>query len=649
MMRIIKKRYGGYASVACQSGAMWMGAQPTADYIYNFDFSATVQTFVPSTLSPVSCDRIGDKFYLINGANLPDLYYADAATPWNTTVKTGWSMAGAGGTGDIATDGTYIYRCAGINELNRMALPHGTISLPSTSPTLSRANAVVCIDGYVIVASQYNGLVQRSSDYGVTWVSGATSPIPFLIDYFLIAADPSSSRIVCLYKLSTGYYEIKYSDDYGDSWSAVTHSFLDAGGAIIPSRAFTFARGAYRYMTTSGKNGYSADGGSWTSGVDVPHAPDMASYGVGKTIAVCGNNRTYQSVNNGGSWTLVTLPEATPSGGAGFYARTVWIGNDLPACPTLPAGNVWLTTDGNSGESFIGNYEGSSWASIGYIGQALAQIRRGSKIYRYVFASASVEYADVSDLSSWTLIPTLNNSIGFPYAIGGRLIADGAYLYAAGYSIGSLERSAFPSGSFIDVSGQNADARGSGLSLHNGYLYSVQNGSSKDVFRSADQGASWVLIGSIAEFPAYEVFFASNGSRLVAFYTKGSFPSAAYTQYSDDDGATWSTPVAPFAASSAVDSWGTGALYDGTHFVWVLQDGNTAYSTTGGSWTLGANVTGGLHSVTNVARGIGKLVAGCTDNQLYQSTNHGASWAPMTTPFPPSSNSNYVAWVGENP
>lgn len=300
----------------------------------------------------------------------------------------------------------------------------------------------------------------------------------------------------------------------------------------------------------------------------------------------------------------------------------------------------WLLLDGIQSIHFLGAKDGTAWRRItpqGSLSDArVCMLKAGANMYAYNLTQQQIQYAPISNLNNWTTIPLL---VGFPQAWSGRIIADATYLYSAGYSTGSLQRSTLPSANFTDVSSSNGNARGSGLSKHKTFLYSVRNASGQDVYRSSDSGVNWSLIGSISHFPAGYVYFSSNGTRLVACYQRAS-DSKMVCEYSDNDGATWSGVVYTFPVTGDTDQWGTGVLHTGTHFVVALTTGQNAHSANGASWTAGATIP---RNYRNLSSGDGIIVAGCSHNSLYKTENNGLTWEDF--PSPVARNSDPSGWI----
>jgi hypothetical protein len=320
MMKLCPVKYGVRSSFP--SGNVWLGVEFLGSYLYDWNFVATAQTFTPSGFAPYSSLRAGTNIYYTHAA-ANSMRYAPVSNPSNTLEIT--PSAAAFG---IVTDGTYIYKMGGVNNLERMTLPSGSFSTPS-SDNANRADSALCLGGKVFVVSVYNPTVNRSSDLGVNWTSGANNFAGGAsLDGCRLAANPSGSRIFVAYQLSSGSsFNIKYSDDDGDTWSATVLTFAGTLDGFVNLGGFSYVNGKYLLITNLGKTYSSSDGLSWTAGAVVPFDVNRVSFGISKTIAICGYNRIYETTDDGGNWSLVTLPSA-PTANAGDIPSTVWIGEN---------------------------------------------------------------------------------------------------------------------------------------------------------------------------------------------------------------------------------------------------------------------------------------------------------------------------------
>lgn len=317
------------------------------------------------------------------------------------------------------------------------------------------------------------------------------------------------------------------------------------------------------------------------------------------------------------------------------------------AAPGDPSGNVWLVYENYVGDSYLGDYNGTAYTAQaqdtthGLIGSFLKQ---GTKCYQYNLDASKFFYVDESDFSDWTEL-----AITIPSAGGGRIVSDGTYLYVAGGG-NDFQRMTLPTGAFTDPSGGAVYSKGGGITVHNGALYMSRNNSGEyDVNKSTDNGATWAPVGVISHDKVGVAFFASDDSRLIVCYERLS-DSHVVIEYSDDDGATWSGVVYTFPApyTSFIDAVGSGLLYDGTHFVGILNNGKTAYSANGASWTAGATIP---REVKYVSQGIGKIVAGCTHLEMYETTDHGATWTAFLAPVAAGGAGDFIYpyWIGSDP
>jgi hypothetical protein len=79
-----------------------------------------------------------------------------------------------------------------------------------------------------------------------------------------------------------------------------------------------------------------------------------------------------------------------------------------------------------------------------------------------------------------------------------------------------------------------------------------------------------------------------------------------------------------------------------------LSNGKTAYSSDGAIWTTGADIG---RAVKTIAYGVGKIVVGTNYDEIYESTDHCASWSLMTGPVASglSTENMYIYWIGDVP
>lgn len=231
-------------------------------------------------------------------------------------------------------------------------------------------------------------------------------------------------------------------------------------------------------------------------------------------------------------------------------------------------------------------------------------------------------------------------------ALRGSMASDGTYGYFhCGGGAGRIQRLALPTGPFTTPDTTTA-ARSNGVCIHKGDLYSIGI-SSGEMRKSTDQGVSYSLIGSLA-LGLSNPTIASNGINLVLV---GNSAGVIIFYCSTDDGSTWSSAFDPFGGAGGTDfPVSKGVIWDGTYFVAITTSGATAYSTTGtsGSWTVGATVP---KDVRSVAVGVGKIAVGTAEVNVYQTTDHGATWTEMPSPEVNTSGAQfaYVYWIGDEP
>jgi hypothetical protein len=136
---------------------------------------------------------------------------------------------------------------------------------------------------------------------------------------------------------------------------------------------------------------------------------------------------------------------------------------------------------------------------------------------------------------------------------------------------------------------------------------------------------------------------------MLVFAYVDSVDGYVHTKSSADNGATWSGVQLTLGTAFSANLINLNGMryHEGKWFA-ITSEGNCAYSSNGTSWTTGATVP---RAVKNVTYGIGKIVAGCNFSEMYETTNHGASWSLLPAPIATgtSIDNMTVHWIGDPP
>lgn len=240
--------------------------------------------------------------YITAGSGVGTAYSSNKGTSWTTNN----AVSSSAGGGRMIEVGGFLFRCGGVNVMNRCASPFGTWSTPSAD-TRSRANTVVAIGTKLVVASIYASTVSISTDLGVNWTSGgayssSANGSPALIY--------NGSRLVVAYcEGASGFATgIKYSDDQGVTWSASQYSFPN------PSLSNSIAHAAHDgtnfvVITATGQVAYSSDGITWTLSASTIGANcNQIAVGQDKLLTSHFAGLLYSSIDHGVTWSQRTDP-----------------------------------------------------------------------------------------------------------------------------------------------------------------------------------------------------------------------------------------------------------------------------------------------------------------------------------------------------
>lgn len=415
-----------------------------------------------------------------------------------------------------------------------------------------------------------DGAVVKSTDAGATWTSIANSTVS-AAQPRTIAVDPSRPSTLYLGTLQGGFFR---STDGGGSWSAQNNGLTDTFGNVnsVVAIAVDPTNLSKIFVGTAGNGVFvSSDGGSTWITFNVGTAPSFVTgiaFSPDGTAYMTG--QLYFSVLPAGasSWTIVSL-------GPVSYLNSMALG------------------PGND--------------PIVYVGYGRPPIALGGFV---ALEGSALRYSAIAALVVTSLTAD-------PVTTGRTLAATtlGSYAYSAG-AWSPLPLQSGGSATTLPPLSLFFDARTSGL------LYAGAGGRT---YTSLDGGTTIASSGVVGDpnqaLAIVRCFLPQPGSAqgILAGTSKGLFMSA-------DQGATWSSASADLAArvifSLSADPASPATLWSGT------DDGVYRSADGGAHWAKVSPAPGGnVHAVLVVA-GSGRVLAGA-DTGLFASTDGGATWPPV--------------------
>lgn len=284
----------------------------------------------------------------------------------------------------------------------------------------------------------------------------------------------------------------------------------------------------------------------------------------------------------------------------------------------VPSAGRWLVV-GTQGRR-VADFDGTVWTDVVNDSFITGHLyTTGDYAYFKRGGSASIFYAELSDLTVWTLMGTVSAT-----SINGQMDSDGTYLYIATGSQ-AFGRATLPTGSATNYgSTQFADA----VLCANSEVYGLR---SDEVNKSTDSGLTFSVISGSWDGgggPSGQPGLAINDSgRIVLFEINSNNP--VRSSYTDDYFATLSANV---TIDTVVSSQGAAYrcfVWDGVYFVGVLKTGECYRSTDGITW---AKSTIASSTINSIGHGGGRLMVVDASNNIFYSDDHGASWDTFTSP-----------------
>lgn len=414
-----------------------------------------------------------------------------------------------------------------------------------------------------------DGAVVRSTDAGATWTSLANSTVSGGQPR-TIAVDPSHPNTLYLGTLQGGFFR---STDGGSSWSAENSGLTDAFGNI-------------------------------NSVVVIAVDPTNPS----KIFAGTAGNGVFVSSDGGSNWTVFNVGTAASfvTGIAFSPDGTAYMTGQLYFSVLPPGAPAWTIVSLGSVQFLNSLAIGPGNDPAVYVGYGRLPIALGGFV---ALEGGALRYSSIAALVVTSLAAD-------PVTTGRTLAATtlGSFAYSGG-AWSPLPLQSGGSATTLPPLSLFFDPRTSGL------LYAGAGGRT---YTSRDGGATIAQSGVVGDpnqaLAIVRCFLPQPGSAqgIFAGTSKGLFASA-------DQGATWSPASADLAArvifALASDPASSSTLWAGT-------DDGVYRSTDGGAhWAKVSTAPGGNVHAVLVAAGSGRILAGA-DSGLFASTDGGATWAP---------------------
>ncbi|MFX1725005.1 hypothetical protein [Stenotrophomonas sp. AS1] len=246
----------------------------------------------------------GGVFHLSDPATTAYRYSKNQGQTWLNPGSASISASG----GRMAVAGGYSFVCGGVNPLLRRANPDGPWETPATG-TNARANDILSIGNRLVIVASSPRNARVSTDFGVTWTAGVDfAPGSSTFGSIRIATD--GARIAILYNDNLTFgSNIKYSDDFGATWSSTVFSFPLPGSSNLGVELF-FDGVYWLAFNETGRVARSLDAVEWQLlPVTIGKAAQVAA-GKGVVMAACGTSGLYWSEDHGWTWQKRSVPSA---------------------------------------------------------------------------------------------------------------------------------------------------------------------------------------------------------------------------------------------------------------------------------------------------------------------------------------------------
>lgn len=473
------------------------------------------------------------------------------------------------------------------------------------------------VSGSTLIAGKY-----RSTNNGANWIAMDVSGFryQYITDFAASGTD--------LYAVN--YYGVFRSTNSGASWTEITGS-IGANG--------TFSIGASNntiYIGSQGKVFISTNNGAnWTTSTSGLSSNNIFSvFANGTNVLISANGLMYHSTNSGTNWAPVAgmqthYVRSFAYVGSNYYAATdsgvftstntganwVRISSGIPADVDVTS----ITSNSNglfAGSSHAGIFKstnnGANWTAVN---NGLREL--------YITNIASLG-TDVFCTTTKGIWRSTNSGLTWQESNAGYASKDISYfssigntIFAGSFESGDLFRSTDDGNSWVPVTSNLSFAYVRGLTVKgtNIFLSLYTNDTASGIYKSTNNGTNWIKVST-----EFATTLASNSDKIFAGFIGG-------FKVSTNDGASWiaSTLPNPSVQVNNVTANGNIVLATQTPGYYVSTNGGTNW--TAGTYPAGTQFTDFSIGSPNIwAIGSG-LVRG-----LFRSTNQGANFSQVTTP-----------------
>ena len=463
--------------------------------------------------------------------------------------------------------------------------------------------------GNIIINTIYNGAINRSTNYGATWVNVG----PGVSSYYGCSMNSKGDFIV----VSSGDSQVYYSTSYGNIGTWNTYNIYSPlqGAAVnsIGNIAFVVASGITDGIWKSTDYGI-----NWSQVDNIVRTYAGCAINSSGNIAIAISNQgIIRSIDGATNW--ITTSETTS-----FYSCAVsYIGNVVIAAPNLGTTGIWVSTDYASSFNRIvttGYYTSCAINSTGKVAMAA----------RTTTSRISYDYG-----ATWNTIPSIT-SIIITCCINaagniGYAFDDSAFVYKGYYMItGSFNaisdvwiQTARISGNFTNLDTSCTNESGNIVIK----IRSNIGGTTGTINKSTDYGVNWVNVA-----PSSKSYFGCAMNSIGNFIVVSDNSSTINFSTSYGNIGTWRTSsvITNNIGKVAVNSFGNIAIGVGS-IQNIYRSTNYGPRWTAVDSTVRAYVGCAINSIGNIA------IALTTTTNIVRSTNYSVTtptWQTITTPTP---------------
>ncbi|MBC2606215.1 beta strand repeat-containing protein [Pelagicoccus albus] len=466
------------------------------------------------------------------------------------------------------------------------------------------------------------------------------------------AADVTSFVDVGLQELTLYRYRIeaessiygRYSEIVSATTSEDTRSIVwsHSSSGLRSYNDVAFADGVWVAVGSGGWVSRSTDASSWSDvdpGVTVA-LNDVASRS-GQFVAV-GDDGTIIYSTDGSSWTEADSGLSERLVGVA-YGTAGWISvGESGGMVSSADGIVWSAVTSIEASEFVSIfYGGATYFAIEGSGRVVSSADGAT--WTEVRASASTDAelqpyfwtrtAGVEGNGSFSMVGPNSYSSNSSDGVTWNEVSEGDYNYFNSVAYGNGQFVAVGINGSVGTSATGASYASSaylqvslnGVAFGNGIFVSVGE---RGFITSSSDGSSWTTrnaaVGSVANLTV----IAAGAGQLVAF---GDTDTETVVVVNDFDGLGWNEHVYS-ADSSAYMPLMDDALYLGSNYVAVGNEGLALTSTDGVTWTTTRNQEAGAINdfLRTVAAGQGKVIAAGGSDGLVVSQDDGATWQAVS-------------------